>query len=62
MNVRRAVGEAIVAAQAVRAQRYMLYYICSFCRGRSHPKFSYLRKSLCMALLIFHFLTSTYLS
>ena len=46
MNVRRAVREAIVAAQTVCAQSYMSYCICSFCRGKSHPKFSYLRKSL----------------
>ena len=29
MNVRRAVGEAIVAAQAVRAQRYMSIFVVS---------------------------------
>ena len=48
VNVRRAVGEAIVAAQAVRSQRYMSYCIDSFSRGKSHPKLSYLRKNLWM--------------
>ena len=38
-----------MAAQAVRSQRYMSYCIGSFSRGKSHPKFSYLRKTLWMA-------------
>ena len=49
MNVRRAVEEAIGAAQAVRSRRYMSYCIGSFSRAKSHPKFSYLRKNLWMA-------------
>ena len=57
VNVRRAVGEAIVAAQAVRCQRYMWYCICSFSHGKFHPNFSYLRTRLWTSFINIPFFT-----